>query len=348
MKSLIIEIQNKLQKKDITPELLVEKSKKIIEENIHANYVITNATDLIKFNENPNPSILSNIPYSLKDLIITKNIKTTGGMKFYEDFIPPYDSTVAKLLNSCGALLVSKDNCDETGFGGSGCEGLNGPVKLSENSIYTPMGSSSGPVVSVALGSAIFSIGTDTADSIRRPACFAGVVGYKPSYGLISRYGVFSYASSCDTVGVIAKYVTDTAIVAKELMVDDGKDYSIRSLPTPLHSPEQKTAITFSVIEGIEEYLTPQVKELYLKSLEVISLKFKVVKKPLNKNLLACIPALYSIVCFSEGATNHALDTGVQVKTKFSSQEKTYEQNLIANRTNGYSDNLKRRMVLGY
>jgi aspartyl-tRNA(Asn)/glutamyl-tRNA(Gln) amidotransferase subunit A len=144
----------------------------------------------------------------------------------YKNYIPSYNATVYNNLIDAKAILVSKSNCDEFGMGGTGLESGFGHVKnfMDKNRIIG--GSSSGSANHVAIGIVPFSIATDTGDSIRRPASFAGVCGYKPTYGAISRYGVFSYATSHDHVGIFAKTVTDCAIVADEIVKYDEKDYT--------------------------------------------------------------------------------------------------------------------------
>jgi hypothetical protein len=196
----------------------------------HLNSTITQTFSLFP---KSNKSILSNIPYSLKDLFCTESIKTTGGSSFYKNYIAQYSSTVYKILQEKGGYLVGKDTCDEFGCGGSGmeCSAIsNLPVVhyLAKNKVVP--GSCSGSANKVATGEVLASIGVDTVDSIRLPSSVVGIVGYKPTYGLISRYGCFSFCNSLDTVGIMASNVNDVGIFANELIKYDEKDMTSQIL----------------------------------------------------------------------------------------------------------------------
>lgn len=287
MKSNILDLHKKLVDKSITAkDLLIEsraKNKEMYDTNSVVNaiydYAIEKA-DSIVVNEN---DLLAGIPYVLKDNIVTKGLITTAGSKFLLSFIPPYDSTIHTILSNQNALLVSKANMDEFGMGGTGTySGVrDGIVKNGFNPEYTTGGSSSGSANLVAKGIVPFSLGTDTGDSIRRPASLMGVVGYKPTYGLISRYGVIPYAPSFDTVGFFTQYVADCAILGSKLFALDNKDYTCQELDhsdalfTNLAVKEQ---ISFGVIKGLEEKLNGEIKDLYLACLEKVKSKYQIVE----------------------------------------------------------------------
>ena len=158
-------------------------------------------------------TLISGIPYALKDNISTANILTTSSSNILKDYVPVYDATVYKKLRSAGAVLVGKTVLDELAMGGTGTTGHTGVVKNPWDKTRMIGGSSAGSASSVALGLVPFAIGSDTGDSIRKPASFGGVVGFKPTYGRISRYGLFAFASSLDHVGTITRNVKDAAIV---------------------------------------------------------------------------------------------------------------------------------------
>ena len=162
-------------------------------------------------------SVLEGIPYSIKDAYVTKGIQTTAGSKILEGYIPPYSATVHEKLEDKGSILVGKTNCDPFGFGSTTEHSAYGVTKNPIDTTRVPGGSSGGSGAAVSYGGGLFSIGEDTGGSIRCPASFCGIVGLKPTYGLVSRYGAIAYASSFDTVGPMTKDVKDSAIILSEI-----------------------------------------------------------------------------------------------------------------------------------
>lgn len=164
------------------------------------------------------------IPAAIKDLIITKGIKTTAGSKILEDFIPPYNATVVDRLIGNGVSILGKTNCDEFALGSSGENSAYGPTKNPWDLTKVPGGTSSGSAAAVSADLCTFALGSDTGGSIRQPAAMCGVVGLKPSYGRISRYGLIAAVSSFDTVGPITKSVADARQVLEWISGPDGYD----------------------------------------------------------------------------------------------------------------------------
>ena len=158
-------------------------------------------------------SLISGIPYVLKDNISTKGILTTASSNILSNYVPVYDATIYKKLKEAGAVLVGKTVLDELALGGTGTTGHTGIVRNPWDTGRQIGGSSAGSAAAVALGIVPFAIGSDTGDSVRKPAAYGGVVGFKPTYGRISRYGLFAFASSLDHLGVFARNVKDVAIV---------------------------------------------------------------------------------------------------------------------------------------
>ena len=180
-------------------------------------------------NELKSDSVLCGIPYALKDNISTKGILTTGSSNILKDYIPLYDATVYKKLKEAGAVLVGKTVLDELAMGGTGTTGHTGIVRNPWDKERLIGGSSAGSSAAVALGIVPFSIGSDTGDSIRKPAAYGGVVGFKPTYGRVSRYGLFAFATSLDTIGVFARSVKDISYVMDVIKGHDNRDMT--SLP---------------------------------------------------------------------------------------------------------------------
>ena len=196
-------------------------------EKVHDNQVLCNSYVTIMDNAKLNPesdSVLSNIPYVLKDNYSTKGILTTGSSNTLKDYIPPFSSTVYEKLSLAGAIMVAKSVMDEFGMGGTGLTGHTGIVRNPWDTSLIAGGSSAGSAASVAAGVVPFAIGSDTGDSVRKPAAHCGIVGYKPTYGMISRWGLLPFASSLDHVGVFARTVRDVAIVVDVLKGKDEKD----------------------------------------------------------------------------------------------------------------------------
>jgi aspartyl-tRNA(Asn)/glutamyl-tRNA(Gln) amidotransferase subunit A len=184
----------------------------------------------------------------------------------------------------------------------------------------------------VALGTSYFAITTDTIDSTRRPASFAGVVGYKPSYGLISRYGIYCFSQSLDTISIIAKYVTDVTLVASEVIKKNKKDFSNHELKQKIQLPRKIENLTLSKIENIENYFyNDDVKNIYLETVRKLEGKgIKFINKKLDINLMKMCTPTYIALCYSEAFTNRSAETGVQIKLY--ENEGSYEQILEKNR----------------
>ena len=293
-------------------------------------------------------SLINKIPYAIKDNINALDTITTGGSLFFKNYNSPYSATVIDNLNKAGAIPVAKANLDEFGLGGTGTFSSYGHVYNPVDKNRITSGSSSGSAVLVANNSVIFALGTDTGDSIRKPASYNGIIGYKPTYGLVSRYGVFPYAPSFDHVGVLTKSVTDAAIVSDVMISYDDKDFTSQNIkPLELYKnigcfkPSSKIAVFKNVIE----YMQPQEKQLFLSTIKekFNNLKIDLIDYPIE--LIRLIPSVYKIVSYSEAVSCYQNITGIVFGEK--ENGKGFDEKIIKTRSKNFGKELKRRFVIG-
>ena len=299
-------------------------------------------------------SILSGIPYALKDNISTKGILTTASSNILKDYIPLYDATIYKKLKNSGAVLMGKTVLDELAMGGTGTTGHTGIVRNPWNKDRMIGGSSAGSAASVALGIVPFAIGSDTGDSIRKPAAYGGVVGYKPTYGRISRYGLFSFASSLDHVGVFARSVKDVSYVMDVVKGHDDKDMT--SLPDEdvSYVSELDNDVSgkklFYIKEAIEiDNGNNELKEIISNFKSVLEkckeLGMIVEEVSFDKELLEAIYPVYNVISCAEATSNNSNLTGIPFGNRVDG--KNVNDIMMNTRTNGFSELIKRRFVIG-
>ncbi len=224
---------------------------------------------------------LLGIPYVLKDNFSTQNIRTTASSNVLANFIPPYNATVVQKLEDAGAILIGKTNLDAWAHGSSTETSDFGPTKNPWNVGYLPGGSSGGSAASIAANQAIFAIGSETAGSIRQPASWCGVVGLKPTYGRVSRFGVVAMASSLDSPGPLTKTVKDAALVLKVIAGHDPKDATSSPLLVPdyANNLQNKKKMTIGVSEDYFNSVDSQVANAVYKAIEEFEKKGMLIKK---------------------------------------------------------------------
>ena len=292
---------------------------------------------------------LTGVPMVLKDNICTQGIITTCSSKMLQNFVPTYNATVARKLYSQGSVLVGKANLDEFAMGSSTENSALFSTKNPWDSSRVPGGSSGGPAAAVAANECIFSLGSDTGGSIRQPAAFCGVVGLKPTYGRVSRYGLIAFASSLDQIGPITKDVTDAALVLSAISGQDPLDATSLEQRVPNYVNYLHTGVKGLRIGIPEEYfnqdINPEIKESILKSIDVfenLGAVVEYVSLPLTKYALA----VYYILAPSEASANLARYDGV--KYGFSSDEADDMWDALEEtRQIGFGSEVKRRILLG-
>ena len=351
----ILDLRNDLDNGIITNEELFNKS--VDKAHKYQSEFNSFVTILDKYDKEESNSMLDGITYALKDNFSTKGILSTSSSNILKDYIPVYDATAYKKLKEAGAVLVGKTVLDELAMGGTGTTGNTGIVRNPWDKERQIGGSSAGSAASVALGIVPFSIGSDTGDSIRKPAAFGGVVGFKPTYGRISRYGLFAFASSIDHVGCFTRCVRDAAIVTDVLKGKDEKDMT--SLPdeninyADMIDNDIKGKKLFYIKEITDLELYKDAGEETLKVLtkfkETIEkcreLGFIVEEVSFDDKLLKAIYPSYMTISCAEATSNNSNLTGIIFGPR--GEGNSINDIMFDARTKGFSELIKRRFILG-
>lgn len=295
-------------------------------------------------------NLLDGIPFILKDNYNTKGIKTTASSRMLEDYVPVYNAYVVDLLNKSGVRLVGKASMDELAMGGTNKSALTGPVYNPWDSRRIAGGSSGGSAAVVASGLVPFSLGSDTGDSIRKPAGFCGIVGFKPTWGRISRYGVIPYASSLDHVGAFTRNVRDMAIVIEAMAGRDNRDMtsSFKEVPHYLDNlSDDIRGMKIAVLKTVsDEIRNKEIKanfEMVINKLKDLGAIVEEVE--MEKTLLRCLLPTYTIISNAEATSNHSCLDGIKYGDR--QDGKTTDEVMINSRTHGFGDHIKRRFILG-
>lgn len=292
---------------------------------------------------------LTGIPIQIKDNMCTVGIATTCSSRMLENFIPTYDATVVSKVTSDGAVLLGKGNLDEFAMGSSTENSAFFPTKNPWDLNRVPGGSSGGPAAAVAARECIFSLGSDTGGSIRQPASLCGVVGFKPTYGLVSRYGLIAFGSSLDQIGPITKTVRDNAIVMNIIAGHDSKD----STSISSEMPDYTSALTEN-IQGLrigvpKEYfvegINPDVGKVIKKAINTLDKLGANVEEMSLPNTPYAL-AVYYIIAPSEASANLARYDGVKYGYSTDQAESILEQ-VEKTRQIGFGPEVKRRIMLG-
>ena len=292
---------------------------------------------------------LTGIPVQIKDLIVTKGVATTCGSKMLENYYPVYNSTVVEKLERNGAVLLGKGNMDEFGMGSSCENSAFHPTRNPWDLGRVPGGSSGGGAAAVSSGEAAYALGSDTGGSIRQPSAMCGIVGLKPTYGLVSRYGLVAYASSLDQIGPMTKTVTDCAMVMEIIGGHDKKDATSLDMDIPQYS----SLLTGNIegmrigvpkeyfVDGVQDGVREKVEDA-IDQLKRLGATVKSVSLPTTKYALAC----YYILAPSECSANLARYDGVKYGYSYQDTADVWEA-MEETRRQGFGMEVKRRIMIG-
>lgn len=352
----LTELHDLLVKNEVSSRVLIDESlKKSHELQDKCNAFVTILDDACEVEVTDN--ILSGIPYGIKDNYSTKGILTTGSSNTLRDYIPFFNATAIENLDKAGAVKVNKTVLDEFGMGGTGTTGHTGIVLNPWDTTRICAGSSAGSACAVAAGVYPYALGTDTGDSIRKPAAYCGIVGYKPTYGMISRYGVFPFASSLDHLGVLARSVKDCAIVVNEMKGIDKKDMTswdsshidlVKDLSLDVKGKKLcyvKELCDISNYPNASDELKLHL-ENFNKTLDLCkSLGFSLSEVSVDRKMLNASYSTYVVIHSAEATSNMSNLTGLIFGPR--GEGNNYIDIIKNHRTEGFSPLIKRRFIIG-
>ncbi|MGC8871710.1 MAG: Asp-tRNA(Asn)/Glu-tRNA(Gln) amidotransferase subunit GatA [Caldimicrobium sp.] len=351
-KALTLLDEGKLSSKELCT-LTLEQIKKydpLVKAFLYVNeeWVLKQAEEADKKRKEGKRGLLTGIPLSIKDNILIKGHPTTCASKILANYIAPYDATVIERLKSQGVVFIGKTNMDEFAMGSSTENSGFFPTRNPWDLERVPGGSSGGSAVSVALRMGLGSLGSDTGGSIRQPAAFCGVVGMKPTYGLVSRFGLVAFASSLDQIGPFGLTVEDTALLLQAIAGNDPKDSTSAEIEIPnyLEFIENNLNTTFKIGLPKEYYsydIDPEITKYLEKTIEILKKRHTMVEISLPHTKYAV--ATYYIIAPAEASSNLARYDGV--KYGFRAEAKSLLEMYKKSRGLGFGKEVKRRIMLG-
>jgi aspartyl-tRNA(Asn)/glutamyl-tRNA(Gln) amidotransferase subunit A len=356
----ITKLSKLLKKREISSNEIVESVFRRIEsrENTLNAYITLRKEEALKqadeadakLRSGSNITPLTGIPIAIKDNICTKGIRTTCGSQVLNNYIPPFDATVIQRLNNENAIFPGKTNLDEFGMGSSNENSAFGPTRNPANEEYVTGGSSGGSAAAVSSGETIAALGTDTGGSIRMPAAFCGVVGIKPTYGRVSRYGLISYASSLDQIGVLSRTVQDSAFVLNAICGHDSSDSTSANVNVPDFTSSIKKGVKGLriglpeeyFIEGLDMDIHSEIRDV-VKLYEQAGAEIIDISLPHTKFAVSA----YYLLATAEASSNLARYDGVKYGLR--SEQSGAESTGMTEETRhqGFGDEVKRRIMLG-
>ena len=294
---------------------------------------------------------LHGVIVGLKDVIAYKQHPLSAASKMLENFHSIFDATVVEKLHQAGAIILGRQNCDEFAMGSSNENSAYGPVKNGIDPNRVPGGSSGGSAVAVQMNHCMISLGSDTGGSVRQPADFCGVVGLKPSYGRISRYGLIAYASSFDQIGIFAKSVGDAALVLQIIAGPDNFDSTVSEQPVPAYSsviydPSSKKRIAYFKDALEHPSLDPEIKAAIYTSIDNLQ-KAGYTVEGISFDMLDLVVPTYYVLTTAEASSNLSRYDGVKFGHHSSADNKDLTALYKNARSEGFGNEVKRRIMLG-
>ncbi|MDR2760870.1 MAG: Asp-tRNA(Asn)/Glu-tRNA(Gln) amidotransferase subunit GatA [Rickettsiales bacterium] len=366
IKLTLLEAKRKIEKREITSLELTDAFIKNIEENDRLNAFITKTFDLAREQAKKSDERilkrgggkLEGLPLAIKDIFCTEGIRTTAGSKMLGEFIPPYESSVTQKLKDEGFVMLGKTNMDEFACGSTTTTSYFGPTinprrANGDERDLIPGGSSGGSSCATASNMCLAATATDTGGSIRQPAALCNLVGIKPTYGRVSRYGIVAYASSLDQAGWLTKNIEDAAFLTDIICGKDDKDST-----TVLKEKTNFFGNLNPDIKGKKVGIIKEFLELGDKVHDEINQKFQDKLKLFRSNgceiveisipTISYVPELYIIISYTELASNLARFDGLRYTHRTEKDVRTLDELYSHSRTKGFCDNIKKRILLGY
>jgi aspartyl-tRNA(Asn)/glutamyl-tRNA(Gln) amidotransferase subunit A len=306
--------------------------------------------DAAEIDRQKTPLPLAGVPIAVKDNLCTRGLTSTASSRILEGYVPPYDATVITRLKQAGAIIIGKTNCDEFGMGSSTENSAYGPSRNPWDTDRIPGGSSGGSAVAVAARFAPVALGSDTGGSIRQPAAMCGIVGLKPTYGRVSRYGLLAFASSLDQIGPLARTVYDAALLLKTMAGHDPADSTAASAAVPDFC-EALTGDVNGIRLGIpaaiiDEGIDPDVRKAFTESLDVLRDRGATLVDVELPHARYAIPTYY-LVATAEASSNLARYDGVRYGFRAPNTGADLRSMYTRTRAGGFGTEVKRRIMLG-
>lgn len=346
------EIHEALKSGEVTSKELLEESVKrahASQDEINSFVTICDNAKVYDVEDN----VLSGIPYACKDNLSTRGILTTASSNILNNYIPVFDATCIRKLKRNKAVMMGKTVMDELGMGGTGTTGHTGVVKNPWDTSRMTAGSSAGSAAAVSAGIIPYALGTDTGDSIRKPAGYCGVVEFKPTYGLVSRFGLFAFASSLDHVGCLTRSVKDAAYVIDAIKGKDEADmttFNSRNIQlVDNYTTDVKGKKLFYIKEIVEELKNSSNKEYYVNFMKVVDYckecGMEVFAESIDEVILRSLYPSYMAISCAEATSNNSNLTGIPFGNR--QDGSTTEEIMFNTRTKGFSELIRRRFVIG-
>ena len=350
----IEEIHKLLKDKKIKPIDLVEEAFNNIENNKELNaYITLNKEEALKqakeLEEKEVDNILFGLPIAVKDNIVTEGLRTTCASHILDNFIPLYDATIVEKIKEKNMIIIGKTNMDEFAMGSSSRTSYFGAPKNPWNKNKICGGSSGGSAATIAARDVLFAIGSDTGGSIRQPASYTGIVGMKPTYGRISRYGLIAFASSLDQMGPMTKNVYENAVLLNAIVGKDEKD-----LTSAAKDEEDFTRLIGKDIKGMKiavpnflmgDIVSKEVKDTIKNTIKVLE-KGGATVDYVDVKYLENAMTLYQIIAMGEASSNLARFDGIRYGFQ-AENVKTIEDLYLETRAQGFGEEVKRRIMVG-